>query len=491
MTWTEPDHILAQQEAAEGLPSPRTNGHRTPPSDDQTEAAVLGAALITTTALQAAVDAGLEAHHFYRPRHQHIWTALTATGAADRILVVAWLRDHQLLDDAGGEATLLQLMADAPGTARAGEHAARIVHLAQLRRIIGAANDLTAAAWTDDTTGITRALERLGDQQALDQVDGLDVETLAVFCDHEEPAYDWAITGLLEHGDRILLTGPEGGGKSTLIRQVAVQAAAGVHPFTLAPIEPLTVLLLDLENSRRHVTRALRPLRVAAGRQADLNLHVSVHPEGLGINDPGDARRLEELIARVQPDLVCGGPVYKLVDGDPIEEGPAKQAALTLDRLRTTHGFALLLETHQPHESGGSKRPERPYGASLWKRWPEFGLHLATAGALRHWRGARDERAWPSHLQRGGAWPWTVADVPPDPRGVTFDTYRLAIIDTLEQAGEELGQKRLEDTLAVSHPDLPRSSIRRAIDKLVEEQRISMRLGPRNSKLYSTSEPLL
>src|SRR6266496_2250852 len=83
--------------------------------------------------------------------------------------------------------------------------------------------------------------------------------------------------------------------------------------------------------------------------------------------------------------------------------------------LRTAFGFALVLEAHTPNEANGQRRVMRPYGASLWRRWPEFGLYLAEDGALSHWRGPRDERAWPSRLVRGGAWPWSPADGMGDP----------------------------------------------------------------------------
>jgi RecA-family ATPase len=39
------------------------------------------------------------------------------------------------------------------------------------------------------------------------------------------------IPGLLERRDRLMLTGEEGLGKSYLLRQIAVMAAAGLDPF--------------------------------------------------------------------------------------------------------------------------------------------------------------------------------------------------------------------------------------------------------------------
>ena len=54
----------------------------------------------------------------------------------------------------------------------------------------------------------------------------------------EEPP-EWIIPGLLQRGDRMLVTGETGAGKSLLLAQIGVQVAAGIHPFTGAKIEPM------------------------------------------------------------------------------------------------------------------------------------------------------------------------------------------------------------------------------------------------------------
>jgi hypothetical protein len=46
--------------------------------------------------------------------------------------------------------------------------------------------------------------------------------------------FDWIVPGLIERGDRLMLTGFEGLGKSMLTRQLAVTMAAGLHPFRWA-----------------------------------------------------------------------------------------------------------------------------------------------------------------------------------------------------------------------------------------------------------------
>ena len=228
------------------------------------------------------------------------------------------------------------------------------------------------------------------------------------FLNEPEPEYDWQVPGLLERGDRACFTGPEGGGKSTLLRQVAVQLASGVHPFTLEAIDPLRVLLVDFENGRRHVRRELRKLRAKAHDAYTGNLFVEVEVAGMDLfGHPADAEWLEERCALRKPDVLIIGPAYKMASGDENTMPVARAIQQPLDQLRGAYGFSVLMELHTGHATNGGRRPTRPVGSSAWLRWPEFGMHLADNGTLTTWRGPRDEREWPRALKRGGQWPWT------------------------------------------------------------------------------------
>lgn len=277
--------------------------------------------------------------------------------------------------------------------------------------------------------------------------------TIDEFLNEPDAEYDWVIPDVIERGDRVILTGPEGGGKSTLIRQIAVQSAAGIHPFTGAPMTPIRVFYLDLENSKRHTRRQLRPLRAQARNEPSVaeNLRVRVESAGIDLLSELYQEWLDLRLEANKPDLLLVGPLYKLASGDPTEEKVARTVALWLDRLRVKHECAVVIEAHTPHASNGGRRPTRPYGASLWMRWPEFGIHLGEKGAITHWRGQRDERQWPVLLQRGGDWPWTVTT---DPSAVTFARM-------LEEQGNTTQRLSIRDlAIALS---CPKNQVERAI----------------------------
>lgn len=378
------------------------------------EAALLATALDDRTVAGQVVET-LEADAFTRTVHRHVWVALRDLlvdgQPTDPTSVLNELLDSGALGSDGTlGAQLSDLTAARPPVPTPDRYLTTIGEQARRRRLRNELHALTGqldgGAHPD---AVTRELDKL---TAVDTATTVEPSlTLAAFLAADEPEHDWIVYGLVERGDRIILTGPEGGGKSTLLRQIAVQTAAGIHPFDpTADVDPIRVSYVDLENSARHVRRQLRPLVIQASDRLDLDLL-----------DDTDAAWLTRQITANEPDLLVVGPLYKLATGDPTSEETARHVALQLDRLRTDVGCALLIEAHSPY-GGSGRRPERPYGASLWSRWPEFGLHLTDTGALHHWRGARDERNWPAFLTRGGRWPWTTPEAPDEERwGLILD----------------------------------------------------------------------
>lgn len=246
--------------------------------------------------------------------------------------------------------------------------------------------------------------------------------------------YDWLVDGLLERGDRFMLTGSEGHGKSVLMRQLAVCLAAGLHPFTARPIPPVSVLVVDCENSRRQNRRMYAGVVALAERMAANfgtpmdhdRLRVEHRLDGLDLAGRDDPIWLDRLVAASRPDVLVIGPLYKMHRQNINDEQAARQLVTTLDTIRVRHGVAMLMEAHAGHaEDAGRNRKMRPTGSSLFLRWPEFGYGLRRSEKdpklterpmivdLVGWRGARDERDWPTMLRRGqsGSMPW----IPHDP----------------------------------------------------------------------------
>ena len=314
------------------------------------------------------------------------------------------------------------------------------------------------------------------------------------FLDTPEPDYDWLVDLLIERGDRIIWTGPEGGGKTTLLRQLVTQLSAGIHPFTLAAIPPIRALVVDCENSPRQTRRAMKPLRAAAGAAYVVgNVRIIAVGGALAVADPAIEAQLAEVIRTHEIDLISIGPLYKMNQGDPVKEEPAAALSNTLDRLRLIRGSALLIEAHTPYAEGSrSKRPLRPYGASLWSRWPEFGMYLDPQGAITHWRGQRDERSWPKALIRSTPWPWAAAPDQPLPAGQwdgpshCMDAIR-AMYDA--EPGLELSKNKVIERLRAGGHAFRASTMRDALDRLAGAGEMTVRSGAHGAQIFRLADP--
>jgi replicative DNA helicase len=319
-------------------------------------------------------------------------------------------------------------------------YAERITRLAAARKLVGSvhdvARDVGGALYFDDDTRAAAAAQRA--HEVIDEAAGLftgggvgEPPTSLAELLSEPDVYDWLVPNLLERGDRLILTGGEGGGKSTLVAQLAGCIAGGIHPFTTDPIlngETHRVLIVDVENTRRQLRRRLRWVVAKVDETRRMHgldpvdwsqaLRVVIRPEGVDLTKPAEVAQLEQACAATAPDLLVAGPLYKMTGYNTHEEEGALALLRTLDRLRVRHNCALISEHHMGHAQAGQQRSTRPIGSSVLLRWPEFGLGLARHPdgkddeehpswvQVKRWRGSREERDWPRELQHGTVLPW-------------------------------------------------------------------------------------
>lgn len=338
----------------------------------------------------------------------------------DRLAVIDEMTRRGTIGRIGGAAEVHRIAGFGFGSV---EYSLEIVaRTARLRRIATSAlrQQQLADEPDADPYAIAQSMVEAG-QSVIDQIESeADVTTPTVreFLAVEDSPFDWVIPGLLERGDRLILTGSEGLGKSVLFRQLAVCAAAGVHPFTHMPIPPQRVLYVDCENGTIQLRKALRPLVTqgsARGADPSENLFIEARPEGLDLTRPEDEMWLVRRVSALQPSLLLTGPLYRLHAKNPNDEEPARAVARVLDRCRAAANCALVVEAHAGHGFGQTERPVRPTGTSLWLRWPEFGYGIRATDNYDPanrvvdfvaWRGDRSERDWPKQLRSGGTWPW-------------------------------------------------------------------------------------
>lgn len=301
-----------------------------------------------------------------------------------------------------------------------GAHHARMVRAASIRRLMAKVGQALQAPDGDVDLALQRAIDDLhtigsiggGGEQPVRWLKDL----LAV--PESEDAYDWVVPELLERRDRLMLSGIEGGGKSTFTRQIAVLSAAGIHPTKFYRMDPIRALVIDAENSERQWRRSVRPLAEAAAQRGarDPRDHMAVHCVNvMDITQPDAQALIHRWIDEVKPDLLLLGPLYRVTRGSLNDDDDVAPVLHALDAIRD-RDVAMLIEAHAGHARGErGERELRPRGSSALLGWPEFGLGIRrdkvregnrSTSSLVRWRGDRDPRDWPTRLTRGQVWPW-------------------------------------------------------------------------------------
>src|SRR3954447_22327460 len=136
-----------------------TNGHGaspvTPPQNLEAEQSVLGAVLLSDTALPALIiDERLQPGDFYRESHGQIFAAMLALHGAgepvDALTLVEHLKQSGQLDAVGGRATVDMLSGSVPAVGNVRQYARIVRENAMLRRLLNAAYEIQAKVHTHE-----------------------------------------------------------------------------------------------------------------------------------------------------------------------------------------------------------------------------------------------------------------------------------------------------------------------------------------------------
>ena len=378
---------------------------------------------------------------FLRPQHEVIFSAMVAMTAASEpvtpVTLRAWLeRDGERVDPDYLHALYSRVVMPAAAAALARE----VWEEATRRRIIQAGQRLMqlAADRAEDAADILRRCMEFLDACARAACPpGEMALALDEFLALEVPYAQPVIEGLIHHQEKTVIVAGEGSGKTELGFQVAFGLGSGLHPFfPQRVIPPGRALIVDFENPRANLqARTRRHLAIAeqSQRWRPGNVMLFARPGGIDLSLPAHRFALAEVIRRAEPDIVVGGPIYKMLtetgDGDHVKHGAITRFC---DQMAERHGCAWWLETHAPATTVGGKRQMRPHGSSVWQRWATFGWALARDPknpgrlAFDRFRDPREEgRDWPTAIDRNHdrGWPWTAVmpegtfsnELPPPP----------------------------------------------------------------------------
>lgn len=122
-----------------------------PPQNLDAEESLIGAMMLSSLAIEAAIDTGIAARDFYRKSHGYVFDACVALyvndDPVDAITVVNKLDETNHLDNAGGGERVHELAALVPSSSNAGHYARIVKDMATLRALIRAGNDISSLGY--------------------------------------------------------------------------------------------------------------------------------------------------------------------------------------------------------------------------------------------------------------------------------------------------------------------------------------------------------
>ena len=396
------------------------------PTDITAEQLVIGGCLLTPDAVPFAAQK-LDPQDFANPRNGYIYEAILELHKNREPVEPFTVHQKSLTKGAKGlNAADLHVWMHHVGSGYTVGHYAEEVRQQATTRRLNALTQRFQQEINDPQTQTSDAMQRM--MHGLEEIrdnsisSGLLAKSLGEILATPDSPEDWIIPNLLEKGDRLIVTGQEGMGKTLWLRQLGITAAAGIHPTTWERLDkPAKVLYVDVENSEKQWRRETKHIAQISAEKGLEPPHENIHVHcggRMNLTRDRDLGLVHKLVDEHQPDILFIGPIYRLAPSVNNDE-EASPLIAALDTLRD-RGLAMLMEAHIPKaQDTNGKRNLAPRGSSALMGWPEFGLGLAASddkfGAdVIPWRGHRDKnREWPTKLWTGtrNSYPWVPDNV--------------------------------------------------------------------------------
>lgn len=185
-------------------------------NDTTAETATISVCLESSIARKEA-RRHLNGDDFWRPEHEAIWEAMSRLDRAKRTVDPTSVR-IELGGDQAAISALIAMMGDRYAIPEnVGHYAEAVRGWSVRRRLIAAAEEVRRSATNPDidATGLASAtaarFAAVRDAGSSEDIQSITLAELLAAPD-DEP--DWVVPGLLEHRDRLILTGGEGLGKA-------------------------------------------------------------------------------------------------------------------------------------------------------------------------------------------------------------------------------------------------------------------------------------
>jgi replicative DNA helicase len=379
---------------------------RQPPNDLGAERVCLGAMMQTERAIED-VTAVIGSGDYYRPAHATIHAAIiTAYGAGRPTAPVALAHELEKTGDLtriGGRGYLAELYEAVPTVAMAGYYAGIVASLARQRRVdeIGirlrqlSGKELNPGQLAEMAIEL-RILEH-GGSTPTDGMQFVDGDTFTRHQDEQTPVWGEPETPVWASGESIMIFGPPGIGKSTLIHLLTF-ARLGLIPGPLGyPVQDDGGKLLYLAMDRpRQISRAMvrlvKPAHLPVLRE---RLIVWQGPLPFDITLPANQYRLTEICQALGAKTVVIDSVKDCVRNPSDEE---RAGGYNLARQSAVREGIEWVESHHNRKGQAENKAPNTIDDVYGSRW----LTAGAGSVLCMWGVPGDPQAKLTQLKSPG-----------------------------------------------------------------------------------------